>query len=1231
MKRNILFLLLFLVLYINFGLYSQEARQPVNILSPDVASLGRYGDVPVSYYTGTPNINIPLYSLNVNGIELNVELNYDATGVRVNQHPGWVGQNWSLSAGGVITRTVIGDDDEFSSVGCGGGSLEYDMGYMYRGSDLNENDLEDDDQLKNYAQNRTMDGYDYEPDIFTFNFMGKTGKFFLGEDGNWKVSSNSNLKVIMKPDLITPLFEWLGQDFFNEWKYPKVIGGFELIDDQGTIYKFGYDTTAIEYSISFFHQVCLGPAKWTASAWHLTSVTDKYGNELYSFTYGRKQFIANLFKNIVSKRYSLESNCNFWQPGCLVPGCSYYSSIKTYNIGGNLILPAYLTKIESLHTDKILFFINETNEMVYDYNDIHTYYYELKESCPFTDWYWIFYLQQANPYITEPLQDDFLDNLKWYKLYNISISNSNTSYVKRIHFNYNNDSAERLCLKSIDFRSNYWDPFEKFSYSFSYDRFDQIPEYLSRKVDHWGFNKGTAYSLNSGQLIDNHYEQRESNSEYTSIGILNLIIYPTGGWTYFQYEPNNYSQVVSNDRSNLYDETGEGGGLRIKKIINYDGNKTETREFIYESNFNGISTNISSGILKAKPKYYWDGFHLHWYDGGNVDYYAYTFSNNSLIPLSNSFGIIIGYSEVVEKRNNNGYTIYKYSNYDNSNSNFFDEQPINTFNSDASIYDPYSKLALIRGKLIEVTNYNEQNENVLSKKYTYRTDHTEMRNNFALATNVHYITACASAATNIYFGNAYKLYYFDYDIIEEEVINYIDGNQLIEQTSYVREDINNIRLLKAENFTTSKNEIIKTEYFYPRDLPSEQYMDLLINNDRNGEVIRTVTTIDNQPIGFKTFSYKLENDNIVPELLKESKTDENGLFVITYYDKYDEQGNLLQFHNNDNYNISFIRGYYNRHIIAKIENENYSSIEPFVNSIKNLSNDDNWHCFNSTSCDETLLRNELDNLRINFPNAQIFTYTYDPGVGLTSITEPNGQIIYYGYDKFNRLETIRDKDEYIIKHIDYQYYDLIEFFLTTSPNSFNLNYYAGSEQVNVSSNINWIVSEDSDWISILPPGSGAGDGSFSFSYNHNIGSCNSTRSADIIITAAGVEEIISITQIANILPTKFININENQGNNPVISEADLQATCNDIITMEFMKLSTSNNVVSVQIGDLYYYNIENYQTYTVEVSIEQALTYCMIKAEGAEYDYVWLKIIAAQNPNTVIVEPKILELSKSGN
>lgn len=54
-------------------------------------------------------------------------------------------------------------------------------------------------------------GYDLAPDEFTFHFMGKSGKFFLDQDGNWRVRSNDNIEVIYdcanSSNLIGSLFE----------------------------------------------------------------------------------------------------------------------------------------------------------------------------------------------------------------------------------------------------------------------------------------------------------------------------------------------------------------------------------------------------------------------------------------------------------------------------------------------------------------------------------------------------------------------------------------------------------------------------------------------------------------------------------------------------------------------------------------------------------------------------------------------------------------------------------------------------------------------------------------------------------------------------------------------------------------------------------------------------------------------------------------------------------------
>ena len=49
------------------------------------------------------------------------------------------------------------------------------------------------------------------------------------------------------------------------------------------------------------------------------------------------------------------------------------------------------------------------------------------------------------------------------------------------------------------------------------------------------------------------------------------------------------------------------------------------------------------------------------------------------------------------------------------------------------------------------------------------------------------------------------------------------------------------------------------------------------------------------------------------------------------------------------------------------------------------------------------------------------TYTYKPGVGVSSITDPNGQTIYYEYDDFGRLLIVRDDNKNILQQYEYKY------------------------------------------------------------------------------------------------------------------------------------------------------------------------------------------------------------------
>ena len=144
---------------------------------------------------------------------------------------------------------------------------------------------------------------------------------------------------------------------------------------------------------------------------------------------------------------------------------------------------------------------------------------------------------------------------------------------------------------------------------------------------------------------------------------------------------------------------------------------------------------------------------------------------------------------------------------------------------------------------------------------------------------------------------------------------------------------------------------------------------------------------------------------------------------LIFYDYYDNYGNLLQFHREDDIRTSIIWGYNNQYPIAKIENLYYSSIPTStITDLKNKSNADNDNC-TSPTCKEEIFRMALKDLRNSFPNLMITTYTYDPLVGVTSITDPKGYNMYYEYDDFNRLKFVKDAEGKLISENKYYYKD----------------------------------------------------------------------------------------------------------------------------------------------------------------------------------------------------------------
>ena len=242
MKSHFLIIIVSLFSFLPTNFYAEDGKSSgkifCNIPTPNANELMRFGSFPVNYHTGTADISIPLYNYNCGGVSLDIRLQYDSSGLPMNILPGWTGHGWTLIAGGSITRQIIGYPDDIT----------------FKGTQIRVYDQKD-NFFKNHEIS-TADKSEVSPDMFFFNFLGKSGRFFLGSDGDWKVISDDIIDIQTdvsdESNYICPFIErvHLTRSVVGESDiiYPKVIKGFTLVDEDGIQYKFGGSNSSIEYS-----------------------------------------------------------------------------------------------------------------------------------------------------------------------------------------------------------------------------------------------------------------------------------------------------------------------------------------------------------------------------------------------------------------------------------------------------------------------------------------------------------------------------------------------------------------------------------------------------------------------------------------------------------------------------------------------------------------------------------------------------------------------------------------------------------------------------------------------------------------------------------------------------------------------------------------------------------------------------------------------------------------------
>ncbi|TJY65604.1 hypothetical protein FAZ19_10745 [Sphingobacterium alkalisoli] len=245
-----------------FCLSSSAQTNVPNFHSPNTEALLKFSEIPVSNYTGVPKISVPLgnYDFSVRNIE--ISLDYHASGIRDVDMPTWVGLGWSLNVGGSIVRVVEGYPDEYIN----GSYSSYSQNVKSKLSAAvsgwsNQFNSTDDYEIYNSSSYFNCLDYlgtetvDTQYDIYQYSFNEFAGKFTFDNNGDILKLTHDNLKI-----------EYLSTK------------NFRITDGDGNIYLFNNQETR-------YTRLKIGAEIPYVSSWSLSSITNSVTMDKIDFVY----------------------------------------------------------------------------------------------------------------------------------------------------------------------------------------------------------------------------------------------------------------------------------------------------------------------------------------------------------------------------------------------------------------------------------------------------------------------------------------------------------------------------------------------------------------------------------------------------------------------------------------------------------------------------------------------------------------------------------------------------------------------------------------------------------------------------------------------------------------------------------------------------------------------------------------------------------------------------------
>lgn len=432
----------------------------------------------VSLYTGQPSISIPLYTINLDGLEIPISISYNTGGIKTDEEATFLGLGWSLNIGGEISRTNHGAPDEnylmttlYNQPNAGIGSLKTPSVTGFTGNYVDfcsgnvfaqmipyanfyKNAYYSSDPLSSY------ESFDARPDEFYYNMPeGHSGKLMYSQ-------KKSKFISIPYDDIKTEYV--LSNTQYGSYIKKNLDFNFTLSNG----YKIFFGRGGVK---SMFKLMTGG--KLFDQAWQIENITSPKGNSIH---YSYQPIEYQLCKNIQTVTSRIQAT-----------GEVSSETINCNEVTNKDNLPSTITFPQG----KIVFFYNNRTDLmpgskrlekmvIYNSSGL------INKTVEFTQSYFEanYDIYSNNNY---PIYNDIVN--KRLKLNSIKISNG-------INTSVNSNEV----------------------YSFDYNLFDKVPTKNTTR-DHWGYFNGGAFN---GLIFP---KTKNIHSTYSQTFSLKKIKFPREG------------------------------------------------------------------------------------------------------------------------------------------------------------------------------------------------------------------------------------------------------------------------------------------------------------------------------------------------------------------------------------------------------------------------------------------------------------------------------------------------------------------------------------------------------------------------------------------------------------------------------------------------------------------------------------------------------------------------------